>query len=54
MKDMDNMLGKGQYLSEAKFKVFIGTKNEWKYFCIFALASKMGQLKKIIAHYHAN
>ena len=29
-------------------------KNERKYFCISALASKMGQIIKIIAHYHAN
>ena len=29
-------------------------KNERKYFCISALASKMGQIIKIMAHYHAN
>ena len=29
-------------------------KNKGKYFCIFALASKVGQIKKMIAHYHAN
>ena len=29
-------------------------KTEQKYFCIFALASKMGQIKKMIVHYHAN
>jgi hypothetical protein len=29
-------------------------KTEGKYFCIFDLISKMGQIKKIIAHYHAN
>ena len=29
-------------------------KNERKCFCISALASKMGQIIKIMAHYHAN
>ena len=29
-------------------------KNERKYFCISALASKMGQIVKTMAHYHAN
>ena len=29
-------------------------KNEQKYFCISALASKMGQIIEIMAHYHAN
>ena len=29
-------------------------KNERKYFCISALASKMGQIIKIMACYHAN
>ena len=29
-------------------------KTERKYFCISALASKIGQIKKIMAHYHAN
>jgi hypothetical protein len=28
-------------------------KNERKYFCNSALVSKMGQIKKIMAHYHA-
>ena len=36
------------------FKVFICTKNEREYFCISALASEMGQIIKIMAHYHAN
>ena len=46
---------KGQLISKAKFKVFIWTKNWTKiFFCISALASKMGQIKKIMAHYHAN
>ena len=43
---------KGQSISKANFEVFIWTKNERKYFCIFALASKMGQI--MMAHYHAN
>ena len=29
-------------------------KNELEYFCISALASKLGQIIKIMAHYHAN
>ena len=29
-------------------------KNERQYFCISALASKMGQIIKIMAHFHAN
>ena len=41
-------------ISEWLFDVFIWTKNERKYFCISALASKMGQIIKITAHYHAN
>ena len=35
-------------------EVFVYTKNEQKYFCISALASKMGLFIKIMAHYHAN
>ena len=31
---------KGQLISKANFKFFIWTKNQWKYFCISALASK--------------
>jgi hypothetical protein len=45
---------KGQLILKANFEVFIGTKNQRKYFCISALASKMGQIIKIMAHYHAN
>ena len=29
-------------------------QNERKYFYISALGSKMGQIEKIVAHYHAN
>ena len=29
-------------------------KTEQKYLCISALASKMGQIIKIMAHYHGN
>ena len=36
------------------FKFLFEQKNERKYFCIYALASKMGQIIKTIAHYHAN
>ena len=46
------MLTKGQLISKAKFS--FEPKTERKYFCISALASKMGQIKKIMAHYHAN
>ena len=45
---------KGQLISKANFEIFIWTKNERKYFCISAIASKMGQTIKIFAHYHAN
>ena len=47
---------KGQIISEWLLDVFIWswTKNERKYFCISTLASKMGQIIKIMAHYHAN
>ena len=45
---------KGQQISESNFKAFIWTKNERKYFCNTALPSKMGQIIKITAHYHAN
>ena len=45
---------KGQLISKGLVKVFICTKNERKYLCISALASKMGQIIKIMAHYHAN
>ena len=50
-------VGKGQLISEWLLDVFISTKNRTKiflYFCISALASKMGQIIKIMAHYHAN
>ena len=32
----------------------LNQKNERKYFCISALVSKMGQIIKIMPHYHAN
>jgi hypothetical protein len=35
-------------------KFSFGPKNEQKYLCISALASKMGQIIKIMAPYHAN
>ena len=35
-------------------KFLFGPKNERKYLCTSALASKMGQIIRIIAHYHAN
>ena len=46
-------LAKGQLISKAHFEVFIWTKNQRKYFCISALASKMGLIIKIMADYHA-
>ena len=45
---------KGQLISKGNFSVFNQTKNERKHFCISALASKMGQIIKIMAHYHPN
>ena len=48
------MLAKGQLISRAGMKVFIEPKTQRKYFCISALASKMSQLKKRMAHYPAN
>ena len=45
---------KGQLISKANFEVFIWTKKRTKYFYISALASKIGQIIKIMAHYHAN
>ena len=45
-------LRKGQFISKAKFS--FEPKTERKYFCISALASKMVQIKKIMAHYYAN
>ena len=48
------MLAKGQLIARAGMKVFIEPKTQRKYFCISALASKMGQIKKIIACYHTN
>ena len=42
----------GQLISKAKLS--FEPKNERKYFYISALASKMGQIIKIMAHYHAN
>ena len=43
----DRFSAKGQLILKANCKVFIWTKNQWKYFCISALASKRGQIKKI-------
>ena len=42
---------KGQLISN---QFSFEPKNQRKYFCISALASKMSQLKKIMSHYHAN
>ena len=50
----DNSIAKGQLISKANFEVFIWTQKRKKKFYIFALASKMGQIIKIMAHYHAN
>ena len=40
------MYCKGQLISKANFEVFIWTKNQRKYFCISAQASKRKTLKK--------
>ena len=45
---------KCQLISEADFKGFNLTKSELKYFCNSALASEIGQIIKMVAHYHAN
>ena len=49
-----NVHSKGQLISKANFKVFVWTKKRTIFFCISALASKMGQIIKIMAHYHGN
>ena len=41
----EGLEAKGQLISKADLKVLIWTKNQRKYFCISALASKMSQLK---------
>ena len=41
---------KGQVISK---KFSFEPKNKRKYFCTSSLASKMGQIIKIMAHYHA-
>ena len=45
-------LGKGQLISEWPLASF-ELENEQKYFCISALAFKMGQIIKTMAHSHA-
>jgi hypothetical protein len=40
-------LSKGQLISKANSKFSFEPKNQRKYFCISALASKSGQIKKI-------
>ena len=45
---------KGQIISNDFWMSSFEPKNEQKYFCISALASKMGQIIKIMAHCHAN
>ena len=49
-----NLIAKGQLILKGHFKVFICTKNERKYFCISALASKKRSNKKIGALYTNN
>ena len=41
-------------LLKQNLKFSFEPKTDRKYFCISALASKMGQIKKVMAHYHAN
>ena len=45
---------KGQLILKVNFEVFFRTKKHQKYFCISAIASKMGQIIKMVAHFHAN
>ena len=45
---------KGQLISEWNFGVFKSSKKWTLFWQISALASKMGQIKKITAHYWAN
>ena len=45
---------KGQLISNANFEVFIWTKKTNENISISALVSKMGQMIKTMAHYHAN
>ena len=44
----------GQIFQNDFWMFLFKPKNEQKYSCISALASKMGQIIKIMAHYHAN
>ena len=40
------MTDKGQLISEANFQVLFEPKTKLKYFCISALASRIGEIKK--------
>ena len=50
---MCSWFSKGQLISKANFKVLFEPKTERKYCSISALASKKGQIKKMMAHYDA-
>jgi hypothetical protein len=45
---------KGQLISEWNLVVFKSSKKRTSFWQISALASKMGQIKKITSHYQAN
>ena len=47
-------VAKGQLISKGPFKDPFAPKNEQKYFCISALASKKGRIKKIQDKYMIN
>ena len=49
----DDPLKVRKFLNDFQMSSF-EPKNERKYFCIAALASKIDQIIEIMAHYHAN
>jgi len=53
MKPIKELQSKGQLISKANFEVYLNQKMSKNIFCIYALASKMGQIIKMMAHYHA-
>ena len=51
---MAEELVKGELISKTNLKFSFEPNSKQKYFCIFALASKMCQIIKIMAPYHAD
>ena len=49
-----NQATKGQLILERLWIALFESKYKHEHFCISALASEMGQIIKIMAHYHAN